>query len=130
MPPRKGTLTPDAIRRLALSLPECTEDSHMGRPDFRVRNKIFATLPPDGTSFNVKMSPANLQVLVAHAPQTYRDVWAGRWAGVQLNGISQDEARELLADAWALVAPASMKRTPKDAASTTAQAPRRPKRRR
>jgi len=29
---------------LALALPEATEAAHMAHPDFRVRNKIFATL--------------------------------------------------------------------------------------
>jgi hypothetical protein len=32
------------FRRLALSLPEAAEGAHMGHPDFRVRNKIFASL--------------------------------------------------------------------------------------
>ena len=32
------------FRRIALSLPEATEGSHFGNPDFRVGNKIFATL--------------------------------------------------------------------------------------
>ncbi len=32
------------FRRAALSLPEATEGAHMGHPDFRVRNKIFASL--------------------------------------------------------------------------------------
>jgi hypothetical protein len=37
-------MTVDDFRKLALSLPEATEMSHMDHPDFRVRNKIFATL--------------------------------------------------------------------------------------
>ena len=32
------------FRRTALRLPEATEGAHMGHPDFRVRNKIFASL--------------------------------------------------------------------------------------
>lgn len=34
-----------AARRLALSLPEATEEDHHGMPSFRVRSKIFATVP-------------------------------------------------------------------------------------
>jgi hypothetical protein len=47
-------MTPDAFRRLALSLPEAAEIGHMGHPDFRVRGKIFATLgyPDDGWTVN------------------------------------------------------------------------------
>ena len=34
--------TQDAVRAFALSLPEAHEDSPMGRPDLRVRKRIFA----------------------------------------------------------------------------------------
>ncbi len=39
-------MTADEFRKLALALPEATESAHMSHPDFRVRNKIFATLGP------------------------------------------------------------------------------------
>ena len=32
------------FRRLALQLPQAIESSHMGHPDFRLNNQIFATL--------------------------------------------------------------------------------------
>lgn len=106
----RSALTQQAIRKLALALPEAEESAHMGRPDFRVRGKIFATLPPDGRSFNVKIAPVNLDALVAAVPQTYRDVWAGRWVGVQLSGVTAKEASDLLKDGWGLVAPASLRK--------------------
>jgi len=34
-------------RSLALSLPEATEQDHHGMPSFRVRGKIYATVPDD-----------------------------------------------------------------------------------
>jgi len=37
-------MTPHAFRRIALSLPEALEASHMGHPDFRVGGKVFATI--------------------------------------------------------------------------------------
>jgi len=37
-------VTADDFRRIALELPEASENAHMGHPDFRVRGKIFATL--------------------------------------------------------------------------------------
>src|SRR4030095_880109 len=37
-------MTGEEFRAIALSLLETVESSHMGHPDFRVRNKIFATL--------------------------------------------------------------------------------------
>ena len=40
-------MTVDDFRKLALDLPEAIESAHMNHPDFRVRNKIFATIWPD-----------------------------------------------------------------------------------
>ena len=50
-------MTADEFRRLALSLPEAVESSHMDHPDFRVAGKIFATLGPDETWGMVKLTP-------------------------------------------------------------------------
>lgn len=38
-------MTIDAFRTIALSMPDAEERKHMDQPDFRVRNKVFATLP-------------------------------------------------------------------------------------
>ena len=59
-------MTEDAFRKLALSLPDAVEASHMNHPDFRVRGKIFATiyrgmgmvkLTPDQQEMFVKTDP-------------------------------------------------------------------------
>jgi hypothetical protein len=42
-----NAMTIEDVRRFALSLPEVTEQDHHGMPSFRVRNKIFATVPDD-----------------------------------------------------------------------------------
>ena len=56
------------FRRLALGLPEATEGAHMGHPDFRVRNKIFASLGvPDADWGMVKLTPEQQEVLIAGA---------------------------------------------------------------
>ena len=39
------TPTQEDIRKVALSLPEAIEQAHFERPAFRIRGKIFATLP-------------------------------------------------------------------------------------
>ena len=39
-------MTGDEFRDVALEMPGATEDSHMGHPDFRIHNRIFATLGP------------------------------------------------------------------------------------
>jgi hypothetical protein len=37
-----------SARQIALKLPEEVEKSHFGKPDYRVRNRIFMSLPDDG----------------------------------------------------------------------------------
>lgn len=106
MPPRP--LTHDDVRRLALALPEVHEGQHMGHADLRVRDKIFASLPNDPAEVSIKIAPANLDILIRSDPETYRDVWGGRWVGVRLAGTTRDLLRDLLTDAWRLTAPKSL----------------------
>lgn len=103
-----STLDQSRVREIALSLPETHESSHRGRPDLRVANRIFATLPPDGLSVNIRVTPTNLDALVTADPATYRDVWGGTWVGVELARVDAATVRGLLEDAWRLVAPTSL----------------------
>jgi hypothetical protein len=102
MTPRRPTQA--TVRRIALALPETVERSHFDRPDFRVRNKIFATLPKDPHFAVVKSRPANVDALVAADPATFSDEWRGRWVGIRLDRIAPSLLRELIMDAWQLVA--------------------------
>lgn len=102
---RRPSITHAVVRRLALGLPGAVENSHFKRPDFRVRNKIFATLPPDGHAVVLKSRPANLDALVSSDGATFWDEWRGRWLGVRLDRISLPALRDLIADAWRVVAP-------------------------
>ena len=77
----------------------------MGRRDLRVANKIFATLPEDGRTVNLKTTPVGLDMLVRSDPGAYRDAWGGRWVGVALQLVSADEIEELLVEAYCLTAP-------------------------
>jgi hypothetical protein len=93
------------VRRLALGLPEVVERTHFSRPDFRVRNKIFATLPPDRRTAVLKSLPANVDALTAAHGATFWDEWRGRWLGVRLDRVTLPLLRELIADAWRITAP-------------------------
>ena len=97
--------SPTIVRRLALALPEAKEGAHFGQPDFRVNKKIFATLPVGGQAVSLKTTPANLEALVATDPAAFRDAWRGRWVTVRLDRVSRTMLRDLLTDAWRLVAP-------------------------
>jgi hypothetical protein len=102
---RRRGITPAVVRRLALALPEVIESSHFDVPDFRVRNKIFATLPKEGRVVVLKTTPANLDALVRADAATFSDEWRGRWLGVRLDRISLPMLRDLLVDSWRLAAP-------------------------
>jgi hypothetical protein len=102
--------TPATFRRLALSLPEASEAAHMGRPDFRVRNKIFASLgtPDDGWA-TVKLTPEQQGVLVAAEPAAFKPAagaWGRRgWTHVSLADVGAATLKSALAMAWRNTAP-------------------------
>ena len=103
-------MTAEAFRRLALSLPEATEGSHMGHPDFRVGGKIFATLAAPDPSFGmVKLTPDQQEAFVSADPAVFVPVKGG-WGlkgatNVRLRPAKTKSVRVALATAWHNVAP-------------------------
>ena len=71
-------VTANQFRRLALSLPETVEQSHMDHPDFRVGGKIFATLGPDEDWGMVKLTPEQQASFIAAEPKTFQPI-NGAW---------------------------------------------------
>ena len=67
-------MTVDDFRRLALALPEATEAAHMAHPDFRVRNRIFATLWPKEGRGVVMLTPEQQKVLIELKPVVFSPV--------------------------------------------------------
>jgi hypothetical protein len=67
------------FRLIALSLPDAVEGAHQGKADFRVRNRIFATLGyPDKEWGMVKLTPEQQSVVVEAEPEIFRPV-PGAW---------------------------------------------------
>lgn len=55
-------MTPQQFRKIALSLPDTVESEHMSHPDFRVGDKIFASLGAPSTDWGmVKLTPEQQQ---------------------------------------------------------------------
>jgi hypothetical protein len=107
------SLTADAFRRMALSLPDVAEEAHMGHPDFRVRGRIFATLgAPDEAWGMVKLTPEQQYAFVESAPEVFTPVkggWGLRGAtNVRLRAASARTLRPALVTAWRNVAPKSL----------------------
>jgi hypothetical protein len=103
-------VTPDDFRQLALSLPEAAESAHMNHPDFRVRNKIFATLgyPSEGWAM-VKVTLNQQKLLVRQYPDAFAPVkggWGRRGATtVHLRAAKKSIVRKALTAAWCNTAP-------------------------
>jgi hypothetical protein len=103
-------MTPADFRRIALSLPEAVESSHMHHPDFRVGGKVFATLGyPDKTCGMVKLFPDQQQELVQAEPGVFVPVkgyWGQRGATyVRLKSAKKSGLRKAMHAAWLNAAP-------------------------
>lgn len=104
--------TAAAFRKLALSLPEVEERSHFGKPDFRVRNKIFAGLSSDHHVGNLKLTSdvqAQVLALTSSAFRPCEGAW-GRsgWTYVELARADGRQLEPLMELAWQLTAPKSL----------------------
>ena len=100
----------DTARRFALSLPETTEEPHFEKSSFRVKGKIFATVPAGGKHLNVNVDPDERLALVEQDPAAYAEIRWGTgpvpdWVQVVLAKADAAEVRELLEDAWRRKAP-------------------------
>src|ERR1700694_1786431 len=102
----------DDARRLALVLPEASEQDHHGRPSFRVGGKIFATLW-DEDYMNVMLDEAGILTTVQAPPEICAEGgWGKRLAAVRvdLRAAAGELLAELLEDAWERKAPARLAR--------------------
>jgi hypothetical protein len=94
-------------RKLALALPEATEQDHHDMTSFRVRGKIFATVP-DTTHLRVMVDEIEIRAAVAENPIACQEFyWGKRLACVVVDLERADLAlvKDLLTDAWICRAP-------------------------
>jgi hypothetical protein len=95
------------VRKIALGLPETVEQDHFGNPSFRVRGRIFATVP-DGTHLNVMIDPYDVDAVMRADPASCAELlWGKEIAGVRvlLPKASPAMVEELLRAAWKRRAP-------------------------
>ena len=102
-------MTRAQMRALALSMPDAEEKAHFGKPDFRVKNKIFAGLTELEHRAYVKARPELQDMLLASRSGAFSaaaGAW-GRsgWTYIELPKVELDMLREIVVDAWKLVAP-------------------------
>ena len=105
----------DTVRRLALSLPEATEQESWGTPTFRVRKKIFAMFGEGQRECWVKSIHDEQRALSQMDPETFfvpPYVGPSGWVGVWLDGrVDWDELAGLVQDSYRLVAPKRLVRS-------------------
>ena len=103
-------MTIAGFRRVALSMPEATENAHLDHPDFRVGGKIFATLGyPDHDHGMVILPPEEQARLVQDRPDIFapaKGAWGRRGStSMRLDGVDEPTLRRLMEIAWRKRAP-------------------------
>jgi hypothetical protein len=95
------------VRRLALALPEATEQPHFHLTSFRVKGKIFATAAPDGSYMNVFVDDAQREFMTTANPKAYESLKWGKMAylHVHLAAAKAKDVKPLLRAAWERRAP-------------------------
>jgi hypothetical protein len=99
------------VRRHALSLPEVTEEPHFDYSSFRVRGKIFVTVPPDGEHIHVFLAEEERNRALERAPDFAEELhWGKKILGVRITLPIADSVivKDLVSQAWRGKAPASI----------------------
>ena len=87
-------MTANDFRRVALSLPDVIEGSHMGAADFRTGGRIFATLAHEKQGYgNLMLNPELQAEFLADRPDLFLPV-AGGWGRMGATHIRLAEADE------------------------------------
>lgn len=104
-------MTKDDLRRLALVLPGAEEKSHFDKADFRVKNKIFASLKDDATGV-IKLTREQQSIMVDAEPGVFQPIPGGwgrqGWTKIILATADEITLKSALQTAWRNVAPKSM----------------------
>ncbi len=116
-------MTPADFRRLALSLEDTKEGSHMGAADFRVGGRIFATLAAEKQGYgNLKLTSEMQIEFVAEAPQIFVPIAGGwgrsGWTHIRLAEANEQVLAGALRAAWQLRRNENQKRTRRGSATT------------
>ena len=105
-------VTLDDVRSVALTLPRSYEALVRGRVKFRVGRIVYLAFSRDETSLGFAFPKEWRDALVESEPDKFmlpRDSdLRYNWAVVRLAAIDEEEMRELVVDAWAIVVPKSV----------------------
>lgn len=99
------------VQKLALSLPEATEEPHFDRTSFRIHGKIFATAVPSEDFLNIMVGDAVREpALNMYANCVEPLFWGKKVSGLRVNLLKATPAivAELLEQAWSGKAPRAL----------------------
>jgi len=100
-------MTAEDFAQLALALPGAIESAHFGKRDFRIGNKIFASLPAADRAV-VNFTPEQQAMMVAVEPDLFAplaNAWGAKgWTSLDIAACPEDLARHGLELAAAGVA--------------------------
>jgi hypothetical protein len=107
-------VTANDFRRIALGMEGAIESSHMGHPDFRVNNRIFATLHHDDRFGMVKLTPEEQTSFLRSHPSMFEPE-SGAWGlqgytRVHIDRADEDVIGEAMTLAWRGVASKALAR--------------------
>jgi hypothetical protein len=103
--------TLDDVSRIARGLPEVVVADHHGMESFRVRGRIFATVPGQ-LHVRVMLDEEAIRAAVAEYPTVCEPFWWGKRLAcvvVTLAGATNEVLAELLTDAWLAKAPRALR---------------------
>lgn len=98
----------DAVRAIALALPEVTEEPHFDYGSFRVKGKIFVTVPPDQQYIHVRLDEQERLLTLATQPRGMEPLhWGKQILGIRIDLRRADpkQVARLIAAAWRYRAP-------------------------
>ena len=99
VPKAMPVASPDTFRRLALALPGAVESSHMGAADFRINDKIFATLAYAARGLGtLKITPEQQAEFVADASENFTPA-PGGWGRMGMTLVRLDARESVLSGA-------------------------------
>ena len=102
-------ITIDAIRDLALTLPEATEEPHFEKTSFRIAKKIFATMDTTSARLTIKLSEIDQNVFGSHDKTIIYPVpnkWGKQgWTIIELDRVHPDLLKDAMIAAYCQVAP-------------------------
>ncbi len=97
------------LRKIALSLPEATEEPHFEKTSFRVKKKIFATYDEQNHRACIKLSKIDQDVFSSldnSIIYPVKNKWGDQgWTLIEMNKVHQEMFFDAITTAYCEVAP-------------------------